>query len=100
MTLHEIIETAREDQRDAEDLIEVIWKQSLTTRERIVLSFQLFDRFPTAYVLLQLWVNYNVTGNVNRELTNIIFQKYQQELSKSVSHAYEAMEHSLFFDLF
>jgi hypothetical protein len=100
MTLDEIISTAKESQTDSEDLIELIWKQSLTVKEKIVLSFRLFDRFPTAYVLMELWVNYRVTGNVNRELTNIIFQKYQEDLSKPTSNVHEAMEHSLFFDIF
>ena len=100
MTLHEIISIAREDHGDADDHIELIWMQSLTIKEKILLSFQLFDLFPTTYVLMSLWLNYFGSGNQNRELTNIIFQKYQTELSNSTSNLHEALEYSLFFDIF
>jgi len=65
-----------------------------------MLSLQLFDHFPTAYFLMNLWLNYRITGNMNPEFTKMIFQTYQDFLSKPASDGYEAMEHSLFFDLF
>jgi hypothetical protein len=56
MTLSEIISIARQNKIEMDDYIELIWKQPMTDKEKIILSLQLFDQHQTSYLIMTLWL--------------------------------------------
>jgi hypothetical protein len=100
MTLSELIGIARQNNVDIDDYNQLIWKQQITEKEKIILSLQAFDHHKTSYFLMTLWLEYSVSGKTTREFDKIIYNKYQSELSHSTGSPGNAIEYSLFFDIF
>ncbi len=99
MTLKEFIET--KDIKVADDnLIDELWNSNLATREKVVLSLELNDLTPSYSTLTNMWFNYGLTKDVNEECTNMIFSKYQFQLSNVTEDLSATTEYSLYFDIF
>jgi len=100
MTLSEIKDIANQNNLKPDDYNEIIWQQSLTSNEKIILSLQAFDDQKTSYSLMTLWLEYSVSRTMTSELNKIIYNKYQTDLSNSTYDLEMSMEYSLFFDIF
>jgi len=101
MTLSEIIEPAINSGISRDDFIDKIWETSLSVKDKIILSLELFDIQPTYHVLTTMWLEYGVAnGSWTTNLNKIIYAKYQSVLSASIKGSHHDMEYSLFFDIF
>lgn len=100
MKLSDIIKQAQSRNIEQDDLIDEIWETSLSQKEKVVLSLQLFDLQPTYHVLANMWLNYFVSDQIDDECNKIIFEKYQSTLSNSEVELSDSMEYSLFFEIF
>jgi len=100
MTLTEFLETVKENKLDPYGLVSELWEASLTVKEKIILSLEIYDLEPSYSVLTSMWLEYKCSNGETKEYNNIIFEKYQKELSTSDKDLSETMEYSLYFDVF
>lgn len=101
MTLSAIVQEASASGTDPDDYIEKIWEATLTIRERIQLSLELFDMQPTYHVLTSMWFEYEMAYDGSEtSLNELIYSKYQSVLSAGDEDPDGGMQYSLFFDIF
>jgi hypothetical protein len=100
ITLTEFIESLKDQNHDPGDLIEKLWETKLPVKEKIFLSLDIYDLYPSYSVLSNMWLEYKCSDEIKREFNDIIFKKYQDELSTSDKRLSESTEYSLYFDVF
>ncbi len=101
MTLIEFIEPLKSKSLDNSDLTYELWKSNLTVKEKILLSLEIYHLEPSYLVLTTMWFEYRCSNEVNKGYNELIFDKYQTELSDPSKNLDETTtQASLYFDIF
>lgn len=85
---------------DDNELIDAIWNSCHTVKDRVTLSLELNDLRPSYSTLSTMWLEYGLTRQVTREINELIFSRYQFQLSNSDKDLSASVEYSLYFDIF
>ena len=85
---------------DNSDLTYELWKSNLTVKEKILLSLEIYDLEPSYFVLTTMWFEYRCSNEVSKGYNELIFDKYQTELSDPIKNLDETTtQASLYFDI-
>ena len=99
MTLGQYLNTTNSANSKKDDIIWNLWETDLTVPEKVQLSLQFNDQYPSSFNLMTMWLGYSASEEHSKELENKIYTYYLINLSDKTKDLSSSIEYSLYFDI-